>query len=266
MNRNVLYIINFFFITIACHAQKVHFEPEKISVPKKTTHEISFTDDGQTLYFTQTVDNKWRKSQIGYKSSLSHGEWSRPVKVKFVDSLYNMSVSPDGKMILFCKDDKSWMSLKKNEKWSTPIDLNEEYDFSFNGGYYHILNDYSFYFSGVQENESHPYDDIYYVEFKDDHYKKPKRLSANINTQATEFSPWVNKENNLIIFSRYDPSSEANTGIFFSKLRENKWQKAQKVNALEYGWGVFVRENTNTLYYTANGIIYAFDLDLLDID
>ncbi len=258
--------MSFFFVAIYSNAQKVIFEPENISLPKRTTHEISFTQDGQTLYFTRTVDNKWRKAQIGFKSYFSNGNWSKPVKVEFVDSLYNMSISPDGNRVLFCKEDKTWMCLNENGKWSVPKDLNSASDFSFNGGYYHISSDHSFYFSGVQENELHPYDDIYYVVFRDGKYQKPKRLTTNINTEATEFSPWVNKKNNAMIFTRYDASSDTNTGIFVSRFKENKWQKAQKIDVLAYGWGVFVREDIGTLYYTAGGVIHTYDLDSLDID
>ena len=100
MNKYLSYFLSFFLGTIHCSAQKVIFEPDNISVSGKTTHEISFTEDGQTLYFTQTVDNKWQKSQVGYYSHFSNGEWGSPTKVEFVDSLYNMSISPDGEMVL----------------------------------------------------------------------------------------------------------------------------------------------------------------------
>lgn len=265
MKKTLLYFICFFFVAIYSNAQKFVFEPGNISVPGKTSHEISFTKNGKTLYFTQTVDNKWQKSQLGFKSHFVNGKWSKPIKIEFVDSLYNMSVSPDGNKLFFCKEDKSWLCTKENGKWTIPLDLNSKYDFSFNGGYYHILNDNSFYFSSIQENELHPYDDIYYVAFKDGHYQKPKRLNSNINTKATEFSPWVNERNDLMIFTRYDASSDANTGIFLSKFKENKWQKAQKIKALEYGWGVFVREDTGTLYYSVKGLIYKYNLNLLGI-
>jgi len=69
-----------------------------------------------------------------------------------------------------------------------------------------------------------------------------------------------------MIFTRYDASSDANTGIFVSRFKEKKWQKAQKIDLLEYGWGVFVREETNTLYYTVDGMIYSYKLDSLEIE
>lgn len=233
---------------------------------QKTTHEISFTEDGQTLYFTQTVDNKWGKSQLGFTSSFSDGKWSKPQKIEFADSLYNMSISPDGNRVLFCIKGRTWISQKEKSNWFKPKDLNSLYDFSFDGGYYHILNDYSFYFSSVEDDEMHPYDDIYYVPFKDGQYQKPERLNANINTEATEFSPWVNKERTVLIFTRYDGSSDANTGVYISRFEDNTWQKAQKIEELKYGWGVFVREDTRTLYYTVGGFIQVFDLDSLGID
>jgi len=129
MKKVLICFISFFFTAIHSNAQKVIFEPGNISVSKKTTHEISFTQDGQTLYFTRTVDNKWRKSQTGYKSYFSNGKWGKPIKIEFVDRLYNFSVSPDGNIILFCKEDKTWISQKKNGKWSIPKDLNSKYDF-----------------------------------------------------------------------------------------------------------------------------------------
>jgi hypothetical protein len=69
-----------------------------------------------------------------------------------------------------------------------------------------------------------------------------------------------------MIFTRYDTSSDANTGLFISRFEENEWQKAQKINTLEYGWGVFVREDTRTLYYTTGGFIQDYDLDRLEIE
>lgn len=54
--------------------------------------------------------------------------------------------------------------------------------------------------------------------------------------------------------------------MFISRLIDNIWQKAQKIEALEYGWGVFVREDIGTLYYSVGGIINTYDLDFLDID
>ena len=258
--------ISFFFLVVTSQAQGVVFEPDNISVAQKTTHEISFTRDGQIVYFTQTVDNSWGKSQVGFSSNFFNGKWSKPARVEFADNLYNMSVSPDGGRVLFCKDDRTWVCWKENGQWSSPKDLSSGSDFSFLGGYYHILDDQSFYYSGVQENNSHPYDDIYYVGFQSGNYQKPKRLNANINTAATEFSPWVSSRKDVMIFSRYDASSEANSGIFLSRFEAGEWQLAQKVEALQYGWGVFVREDTGTLYYTKSGLVHAYQLDSLGIN
>lgn len=266
MKKILIAFLSFFSLAVCSNAQEVIFEPDYISVPQRTTHEISFTQDGYSVYYTQTANSQWGKSQLGFGVFFSDGKWSQPLKVDFVDSLYNMSVSPDGNRLLFCKEDKTWVCQKENGKWSDPKELNSDLDFSFKGGYYHILEDQSFYFSSVQEDESHPYDDIYYVAFREGTYQKPKRLSKNINTEATEFSPWVNSGNSVMIFTRYDASSKANTGLFISRFEENEWQKAQKINTLEYGWGVFVREDIRTLYYTTGGVIQDYDLDRLEIE
>jgi hypothetical protein len=87
MKKIQIAFLCFFFVAVCSNGQEVILEPDYISVPQKTTHEISFTRDGQTVYFTQTVDNQWSKSQLGFSIYLSDGRWSQPLKVEFVDSL-----------------------------------------------------------------------------------------------------------------------------------------------------------------------------------
>ena len=93
--------------------------------------------------------------------------------------------------------------------------------------------------------------DIYQARLKGEELVNVQAITE-INTPANEFSPFIDPAQNFIIFTRYDEHNPEQRGFFISRKQnqEGKWSKAEKIQALPYGWGAFISQDKETFFYT----------------
>ncbi len=201
---------------------------------------ISFTSDGKTVFITAYED--WEK-QVPFVIT---GNTLQPFTV--LDTIYNGAISPSGKRILFAIRDQEYTQIyltkKKNDVWSAPVNLTTESGIT--GGYFNWLNEETVYFY-VPKNQG----DLVVGRLLEDELSIQASID-NLNTQHTEFSPFVDPGLGFLLFTRYKEGDPSQQGVMYSQnigsLTSPVWDEPVKIDKITYGWGAFVLQDT--LYYT----------------
>ena len=213
------------------------FYPEIISQPNLDQNCVSISQSGEWLFFTQGKD--WQK-QLPYISQKKQGVYTTPQRLTLLDTIYNGAISPSGKQIIYCKriskNTEIWLTQKVKGQWKTPVNLSKKS--GIYGGYFSWFNEQEIYLY-IPENEGN----LALARLKSQQLSIVHKLQ-NLNTKATEFSPWVDPQKRLIIFTRYQEGNKAQQGFFVSynlgTKKAPKWGKPSKIQNLKYGWGAYV--------------------------
>ncbi|MCK5169580.1 MAG: PD40 domain-containing protein, partial [Bacteroidales bacterium] len=175
------------------------FQP-KIFVPKivskSNEYEFGSVFSGDANEFYYAMNNKNGKAEIRYMVQIDN-KWTESEKINFnknysfndpflsmdENRMYFISDMPlDGKGMK--KDYDIWYSIRNGESWSEPINAGNAINSEKNEYYISFTQNGTMYFASNIESEKgkeRNYD-IYYSEFKDNEFQKPKRMCDNINT------------------------------------------------------------------------------------
>ena len=183
------------------------FEQDVISLPTSTENSISFSQDGLIVFLTRTDD--WSK-QSGYIGVKREGKFGKLEPISTLNSIYNGALSPDGTKIVYSikkgSREEIWLIRKSNNEWINPISLTKST--GIEGGYFNWRTNNDIYFQLAKNNG-----DIARATLEDDKFSLLDTLSV-LNTSATEFSPYIDKNQRFIIFTRYLVGDISNQGFF----------------------------------------------------
>ncbi len=223
---------------------------------------VSLSQDDQLLFFTRSLT--WDK-KVAYLARKDLGLFTQVLPISELDTIYNGAISPSGNKIIFCRKHgdafEVWLAKKKGSSW---IEIrNLTVSSGIQGGYFNWLDEERIYFY-VPDNEG----DIVLGLVKNDSLRIVNALDE-INTSATEFSPFVAKDRSFIIFTRYLEGDPNQQGFFISKNmftpEEPEWGVPRKINALPYGWGAFISSDQQYFFYTDGNDIYSHLVSELDL-
>ncbi len=199
--------------------------------------------DGKTLYFDRKNHPKNIKSEYAnddiWVSSFIEGSWSEPTHLKGPlnneNHNYVCSVMPGSNALLlgniYEKDGRASggvsISYKENGNWTFPEAL------QITG--YQNINEYSEFalssnrkvlVMAIETNSSYGDRDIY-VSFANENgeWSEPLNLGPQINTAATELTPFLAADNKTLFFSSAGFSGFGNTDMFVSKRLDDSWTK-----------------------------------------
>jgi len=200
------------------------FEPGVISLPGVIESSPSVTADGNTLVFTRYQSYR---NQVPYIANRTDEGWEVE-RLPFIDTLYNLAISPNGDRILFRVRGQSTSASYRVDRlmdgsWGEPVRLPGPY---YSGaGYFRFAPDRTVY---MYINGSHGGPrGIYYVEENwDGSYGKPRWLSDGISPHpATVYSPIVNSDETKIIVNRgYLRTEEEKAKLGPSGLHIHTWK------------------------------------------
>jgi hypothetical protein len=219
-----------------------------LSMPHKSENSMSLTSNGNIAFFTRGKD--WQK-QLAYISQKVNGVFEQPLCLNFLDTIYNGAISPSGNKIIYttrnANDENLHIVLKNNDaNWSSPQNITEKT--GIKGGYFNWYDESTIYFY-TPENEGDLVVGTY-----DNGLKIDKKLDQFNTKKGCEFSPFMDKDMQFFIFTRYLEGNKSQQGFFISYnsgTKENpNWSVAKKINALPYGWGAFVSKHKKYLYWT----------------
>ncbi|WP_196891863.1 OmpA family protein [Aureivirga marina] len=179
---------------------------------------VTFSGDGNTIYFTRNVKPKNRKGdKIShlkiFKSTKVGGTWTEPIEVSFNQEGYS-TAHP---------------ALNKNNT--------------------------KLYFASDMPGTEGGFD-IFVVDInKDGSFGEPKNVGPNVNTENREQFPFVSDENNLY-FSSDGRMTLGGLDVFVSKIEGNSYSKAQNlgnvINSNKDDFGFIYDEGTEKGFLSSN--------------
>lgn len=203
---------------------------------------------------------------------VKNNKWDNPVILPFCDgySYLEPFLSSDGTRLYFASDrpkDKSetlksdfdiWYVERKdkNSEWSTPINIGSAVN-SKNDEFYPTLSDNNNLYFTMDSKLGLGKDDIYYCQWNGANYSKPILLSTNINSEGYEFNAFISKDENLLIYTKYNAKDGFGSGDLYMAKRgiDGEWQAAENlsntINSKYMEYCPYYNNETNTLYFTS---------------
>lgn len=259
--------------TFAQEDEYAIFEPGIISTTNYKEGSPSITKDGNTLVFAR-YQNYGKK--LPYIAKKSEGNWTVE-RLTFVDTLYNLAISPDGSQIFFKvrkkKDGESvynTYSVRKesNDSWGTPQKLPGA--LFKNAGYFRVAGDGTLYMY-INAMAGNP-KGIYKSELKKDgSYAYPQWLSDAVSPYgSTTYSPVVNSDESKIIVNRAGLRGEMKEklgppGLYIHNKHNGQWDTGTRIEGIPYTWYAEILPD-NRLIFVKNGDLLAVSMDDLGID
>jgi Tol biopolymer transport system component len=207
---------------------------------------ITFTPDGRTAYFAESVDffPFTRKATI-YVSRLVNGNWSEPVTAPFSGQYSDIDpfISPDGRRLYFSSirpvngvarnDIDIWMVERTTTGWSEPIHLGPEVNTDSDELYPSASSNGTLYFaSGPMAPQPGRHWDIYSAK-RDGNSFAPRIALEGVNTTPTasdpnlqsawEFNPEISADGRMLIFTSLRPGGFGLGDLYVSRFNNGKW-------------------------------------------
>lgn len=232
--------------------------------------DMTISQNGTEAYFTIQSPNQ-DISQIAYLKKKG-SKWSKPMLLPFCDEfLYMEPFLTDNEQKLFFVSDRPlsdttkqnkdfdiWYVERSNEKaaWSKPINLGKPVNTALNEFYPTLSANNNLYFTMESPNGLGK-DDIYYSQWDGKKYSVPTMLDENINSSGYEFNAFVTKQENVLLFTKYQSKDGLGSGDLYisRKGKDGKWQPATNlgspINTKYMEYCPFYDEATQTLYFTS---------------
>jgi len=259
------------------HAQdeKIYqvFEPGVISLEGISEGSPSITADGQTIVFVryQSYGDK-----VPYIANKVEGSWEVK-RLNFIDTLYNLAISPDGQRIVFKTRNRptpdadrvnNAYRVDRNDdgSWGEPVKMQPNLK---DAGYFRIANDGTLYLF-INASEGTPRG-IFTSELKDDgSYTDPVWLSDAVSPfPSVTYSPVINAAEDLIIVNRAGLNDEeqekfGEKGLYIHKKYDYQWDTGTRLD-LPYSWYSMITPDEQ-IVFVDNGDLYVADVDDLGIE
>ncbi len=243
------------------------FAPGVISLPDIRETSPSITADGQTLVFARTQN--W-KDKVPYIAQWVDGTW-QVEKAPFVDTVYNLAISPDGQTIFIKKYEKRgegeddishvYRVDRTASGWSEMKEIKSLYN--INAGYFCPMASGRLYFYA----RGHLEKGIYYADpLGNGDYGPPVWLSDEVSTSevSTSFDVYINVEEDRLFITK-SGGEDFDRGFYFYEKTASGWNQRKKLDNLPYGWGMTVLPGERVLFVDA-GDLQVMPLAKLKVD
>lgn len=227
---------------------------------------ISFSQDEKELFFRIMSHNHSFMVIVSMKQE--NGVWSKPEVLPFSGKYKDGEpfLSLDGKKLFFMsnrplegqtetKDYDIWISERKADGWSSPINLGSKINSDKNEACPSVSRNGTLYFNS-NYNVGKGSNDIYKSELINGEYTQAKNLGDEINTSYNECNPFIAPDESYIIFNRY--GSNTGSGLYISfKKDDGTWYPAidmkEKIDIEKYEpMHGFVSPDSKYLFFTSS--------------
>jgi len=217
---------------------------------------ITFTPDGKTAYFAESVDFfPFTRQATIYVSQYVDGAWTTPVVAPFSGQYGDIDpfISPDGQRLYFSSirpvdgvnrgDIDLWMVERTPTGWGEPIHLGPEVNSPADELYPSASADGTLYFaSGPIFPQPGKHYDIYSAQRDGEGFAPRQALGAGVNTtpaatdphlQASwEFNPEISVNGKTLIFTSLRPGGYGFGDLYVSHLVDGEWSAAENLGPL----------------------------------
>ncbi|MEM9325867.1 MAG: hypothetical protein AAGA85_09430 [Bacteroidota bacterium] len=231
------------FLPLFPFSQDIRLDTLSLPLSFSEISMISFTTDGKSAFLAGS--DEWEK-QLPYLLSMEDS--ITMMRIFELDTLYNGAISPSGNRIIFARRGGQYTELfltqRLGDRWSQPTNLSTQSGIS--GGYFSWFDEQEVYFY-IPDGKG----DLVKGILQNNELNQIEPLQA-LNTDAVEFSPYVDKDKRFILFTRYAGGDPSQQGIMISKNQgtaaQPQWGPPSKIKGLTYGWGACI--SGDRLYYS----------------
>ncbi|GHN00655.1 hypothetical protein WSM22_21440 [Cytophagales bacterium WSM2-2] len=219
--------------------QPVIFGEGIISIGDYESHP-AFSITGDTLYFLKSGPDlsKWTICVSYFKNN----QWTKPEVAHFSGQYMDADpfFSEDGKTLYFIsnrpvnegglpkEDTDIWKMEKTTSGWKKPTRLDEVIN-SSKSEYYPTLTDNGTLYFGSRREGGKGGSDIYKSELVNGKYQTPVNLGESINTDGSEYEPFISPDETFLIFLAARPDDMVNADLYISYNRNGQWTPAEKL-------------------------------------
>ncbi|MFC1725010.1 hypothetical protein ACFL4T_05235 [candidate division KSB1 bacterium] len=177
---------------------------------------LAFSPDGTELYFTKYIEEN--HTVILSYTKIENGKWTEPQAVSFNGNYdgNNPFFSPDGNKLYYISsrtDGFIFEVTRNGSGWSIPRRVDIPIPGNMGTGWqFSMANNGTLYFELWQNNDL----DLYFSRFEDGNYSIPEEIGAAINTGSNEFSPFIDPDEEYIIFNSNRPGSYGMHDLYVS--------------------------------------------------
>lgn len=249
------------------------FQPGIISKEKIKEGSPSITADGQTLVFARYQSYGDKVPYIAEKT----GDGWEVERLPFVDTLYNLAISPDGERIVYKTRSRPAPGVDRENNafrvdrqgdgtWGDPVEMQPSLK---DAGYFRIAADGTLYLF-INATEGTPRGIFTAELMADGSYDDPVWLSDAVSPYpSVTYSPVINAGEDMIIVNRAGLNEEeekqlGEKGLYIHRKYGFQWDTGRRVN-LPYTWYSMVTPD-HRLVFVNDGDLYVADLADLGIE
>ncbi|NBC17850.1 MAG: hypothetical protein GVY18_11105 [Bacteroidetes bacterium] len=254
------------------------FEPGLISTPEAREFALTFTPDGQTLFFTRSTESD---TTPPYTIFMAHrtddGSWSTPEVAPFSGEHFDADpfVAPDGSGIYFFSmrprragappldDPDLWFAERTDDGWGPPVNLGPPVNSEAGEGFVSITRDGTLYFASDRDSAAHS---IYRAPRQDGSFATPELIDAEIETNLS--NPLIAPDERFLIFYSPKMGGYGEEDLFVLFREGDGWSIPTNLGPLvntAAGEGApGLSPDGSTLYFTRDWDIYRIPTAALD--
>ncbi len=198
-----------------------------------------FSVTGDTVYFVKSAPDlsKWTICVSYFKNNA----WTAPEVASFSGTYWDADpfITKDGKEFYFisnrplhegepAKDFDIWKMTRTSSGWSAPVRLPDVIN-SPESEYYPTLTDNGTLYFGSRRKGGKGAADIYRSVLKNNVYQAAENLGDAINTEGSEFEPFISRDETYLIFMAARPDHLDYADLYVSYNKNGNWTVAQKL-------------------------------------
>ncbi|SIO50958.1 TolB-like translocation protein [Chitinophaga niabensis] len=202
----------------------------------------AFSPDGQSFYFTRSVNRKWTI----YVSHYDGKQWTKAIRAGFNDTVYSMAdpaFGPDGYLYFISdlprtasdtlRDFDIWfVKPLADGRWSAPENLlavntdSTEYYVSFSPGGH-------LYFASSRTG-GYGLEDLYISKLVEGKYSQPENLGPKINTPYSDHDPCLSQQEDFMIYTSVDRKEGLGEGDLYLARKDanGQWSEVRSMGTL----------------------------------
>lgn len=221
-----------YFNQIPPEDSAVVFADTIFNFPQGYHSALIFTKDCKEVYFTPMTT----KGEI-YQMNISKPHENEKLIFNKGPEILDPSLSFDNEKLYFLsfeplpndsvRRERIWYSKRENDSWGEPKVINKTvYSHPTHWQFTLTKNDDLYFTSEINGDENQ---DIYVSRYINHNYENPVRLPDNINTDDKEFCPYIDSDEEFILFSRIAHNTKK-ADIFISKKQEHGWTNPKRLS------------------------------------
>jgi ankyrin repeat protein len=196
-----------------------------------------FSPDGHEFYFT--------RQRRAWVVRVDDGVWGRPQRLAVADdySVVDMFVTGDGARMYLCsdrplagsgepkKDRDIWVVTRALQGWSEPMNVGETVNSAKDDLYPTLTAGGDLYFCSAREGGKGRHD-IYRARLVDGRFARPENLGNPINSEASDFDPYIAPDESYVIFASTRPGGLGNADLYISfRSKDGSWSEPRNFGA-----------------------------------